>query len=241
MNPKEESVAGPEAPVASRELVFASDHLRKIREVYDSRLIRAYVWARFTIIHIDILDLMDRLLPKEGKILDMGCGFGLFSLFLALRSPERRLFGVDLSARRIEAARGAAKRLGLENVRFETADVRDYRVEGDWDGIFTLDLLHHVPPSSRRDFLKICRERLVEAGVLVIKDVTTRPRWKAAFTWVLDQLVGGPCRVWYQDHEAQASELREFGFRVDYRRLSDRLPYPHVVFRCQPEEEAGQS
>jgi len=88
------------------DLVLASEHLKEIRLSYDSTIIRSYVWARFVIIHIDILEMLDRLVPKRGRILDMGCGFGLFSLFLAMRSPERSIHGVDLSAKRIAASRG---------------------------------------------------------------------------------------------------------------------------------------
>ena len=215
---------------------FASALLRRIRNGYDSFIIRSYVWARFVIIHIDILDLMDRLVPKQGKILDMGCGFGLFSLFLAARSPRRTIHGVDISARRIEAARRAAGRLGLKNVEFEIADIREYAVQGDWDGVFTLDLLHHVSPRSRLEFLQAAKDHLNPDGVLIIKDVSTRPWRQMAFTWILDQLVTGPCRVWYQHHDDQAAELKRLGFETEFRRLSDRLPYPHVVFRCQPKE-----
>lgn len=219
------------------DLVLASEHLREIRRVYDSWVIRSYVWARFVIIHVDILDLLDRLAPKRGRILDMGCGFGLFSLFLAMRSPERTLHGVDLSGKRIEAARKAAERLRLTNVHFEQADIRDYTVTGEWDGIFTLDLLHHVRPQLRRDFLAAARARLRPDGVLLIKDISTRPWWKMAFTWVLDQAMAGPCHVWYQSVENQTDELENHGFEVRSRSFRDRLPYPHVVFHCKPRLE----
>jgi 2-polyprenyl-3-methyl-5-hydroxy-6-metoxy-1,4-benzoquinol methylase len=182
----------PESLEEPVDLVLASEHLREIRLSYDSPVIRSYVWARFVIIHIDILELLDRLVPKQGHILDMGCGFGLFSLFLASRSPERVLHGVDLSGKRVQAARSAAERMRLTNVQFEQADIRDYAVSGEWDGIFTLDLLHHVVPDSRLGFLRAARAHLKPEGVLVIKDIATKPWWKMAFTWLLDQAMGGP-------------------------------------------------
>ncbi|MCA9446292.1 MAG: class I SAM-dependent methyltransferase [Candidatus Omnitrophica bacterium] len=220
------------------DLVLASEHLREIRHSYDSWVIRSYVWARFVIIHIDILELLDRLAPKRGKILDMGCGFGLFSLFLAMRSPERSIYGVDLSENRIQAARRCAEKMRLDNVQFEQADICDYAVGGDWDGIFTLDLLHHVRPQSRQDFLRTARDHLKPDGVLLIKDITTRPWWKMAFTWILDQAMSGPCHVWYQSVENQTEELERFGFEVRSRSFKDRLPYPHVVFHCKPRKES---
>ena len=219
------------------DLVLASEHLKEIRVSYDSAIIRSYVWARFVIIHIDILEMLDRLVPKRGRILDMGCGFGLFSLFLAMRSPERSIHGIDLSASRIDAARRCAEKMRLSNVQFEQADIRDYTVQGEWDGIFTLDLLHHVQPESRRGFLEAAKQHLREDGVLVIKDIHTRPRWKMAFTWLLDQAMAGPCHVWYQSVENQTRELEGFGFEVRSRSFKDRLPYPHVVFHCKRRRE----
>ncbi len=215
------------------DLALASEHLREIRQSYDSQVIRSYVWARFLIIHVDILELLDRLVPKRGKILDMGCGFGLFSLFLAMRSPERTLHGVDLSEKRIRAARVSAERMHLKNVQFEQADIREYAVSDKWDGVFTLDLLHHVLPQSRREFLSTVKEHLNPEGVLIIKDITTKPWWKMAFTWLLDQAMAGPCHVWYQSVERQTEELESFGFEVRSRSFRDRLPYPHVVFHCR--------
>jgi cyclopropane fatty-acyl-phospholipid synthase-like methyltransferase len=155
----------------------------------------------------------------------MGCGFGLFSLFLASRSSERILYGVDLSASRIQAARTAAERMHLTNVQFERADIRDYAVSGEWDGIFTLDLLHHVLPQSRLEFLKAAKDHLKPEGVLVIKDITTRPRWKMAFTWLLENI------------EDQTRELEGYGFEVHSRSFKDRLPYPHVVFHCKAKKD----
>jgi len=43
-------------------------------------------------------------------VLDIGCGFGLFSLYYAATGRQRFLRGIDLDARRIAIARRAAAR-----------------------------------------------------------------------------------------------------------------------------------
>ena len=48
--------------------------------------------------------------PKAGRIMEIGCGHGLFSLYLALQSPERSVTGVDVDADKIPVARRAAER-----------------------------------------------------------------------------------------------------------------------------------
>jgi 2-polyprenyl-3-methyl-5-hydroxy-6-metoxy-1,4-benzoquinol methylase len=65
---------------------------------------RAYALARFTILRSKLLTLMSLMLPEEGRILDVGCGFGLFSGYFSLVGRRRRITGVDPNARRVEMA-----------------------------------------------------------------------------------------------------------------------------------------
>jgi len=211
------------------------DLIGSIRRAYDSRITRWYIFARFRIIHINILDLLDRLVPPAGPILDLGCGFGLFSIYLALRNPSRSILGIDLSEKRIQMARRAAQKLGVQNVGFRGADITTFPYTEKWNGIYCLDILHHITPPARESLLNTFPKILSPEGILIIKDVATKPLWKMAFTWLLDQLVAGPCRVWYQSAEAQAREIHQAGFEVQYDYIRDLLPYPHVIFRCKKE------
>ena len=86
-----------------------ADAIRCIVRAYDDPLVRAYCWARFWILRQRFLDEIGQYLPESGCVLDIGCGFGLFSLYYAATGPGRFVRGVDLSARRIaQARRGGA-------------------------------------------------------------------------------------------------------------------------------------
>ena len=56
---------------------------------------RAYANVRFSILRPKLLSVMDLLLPDHGRILDIGCGFGLFAAYFGQTQPERRILGVD--------------------------------------------------------------------------------------------------------------------------------------------------
>ena len=53
-----------------------------------------------------------------GDLLDIGCGWGPISLTLALRSPEARVWGVDVNRRALDLARSNATAAGVRNVTF---------------------------------------------------------------------------------------------------------------------------
>lgn len=57
--------------------------------------------------------------PSEtGDLLDIGCGWGPISLTLALRSPQARVWGVDVNRRALDLARRNATAAGVGNVTF---------------------------------------------------------------------------------------------------------------------------
>ena len=55
-------------------------------------------------------EAMCELLPalEQRRVLDLGCGFGLFSLYYASVRPSIEIAGIDLNERRIAMARRAA-------------------------------------------------------------------------------------------------------------------------------------
>jgi predicted RNA methylase len=52
-------------------------------------IIRLYCFVRFKIIHLRFLEEIEQYLPNEGDILDLGCGFGLFALYIASASQTQ--------------------------------------------------------------------------------------------------------------------------------------------------------
>jgi 2-polyprenyl-3-methyl-5-hydroxy-6-metoxy-1,4-benzoquinol methylase len=208
--------------------------VRRIIAAYDDPVVRGYCWLRFWILRQRFLDEIGQYLPDEGPVLDIGCGFGLFSLYYAATGPRRFLRGLDIDGRRLALARRAAGRLGVANVSYEQRDARDFKGDGEVAAAYMLDIVHHVPPDSVPPLLRQLRACLAPGGVLLVKDVDRRPAPKRWFTWALDKAVAPATPVHYWGAGALTGALATSGFRVRRHLMVDVLPYPHVLYVCQP-------
>ena len=210
-----------------------SEIVRKIIRAYDDPIVRAYCWVRFGILRQRFLDEIGQYLPETGPVLDIGCGFGLFSLYYAATGPRRLVRGLDIDARRIALARRAAARLGLDNVTYEASDARDFKGDGEVAAAYMLDIVHHVPVASVPPLLAALRRALPAGGRLLVKDVDTRPAPKRWFTWLLDRAMAPATPVHYWSADALTAALDRAGFVVRRHLMVDLLPYPHVLYVCE--------
>ncbi len=191
---------------------------------------RAYSRVRFSILRPKLLSVMDLLLTDEGRILDVGCGFGLFAAYFGQTHPRRRIEGIDPDARRIGLARGVASRLGLLGHTFHVGDVRSAPLEGPFDAAYVLDVMHHLPRPDQGPVLARLAGLLAPGGMLIIKDITTEPRAGLLFTAALDRLMVGLREpLAYRHHREWGELLAGLGLKVRMVRVPDVLPYPHVV------------
>jgi len=210
-----------------------AEPILSVIRAYDDWIVRGYCWGRFWILRQRFLDEIGQYLPERGRVLDLGCGFGLFSLYYASIRPGLRLEGFDRNARRIAMARAAARKLGLANVRYEAGDVMDFRGVEAFDAAYMLDIVHHIPEEAVRPLLEQVAKILPAGGRLLIKDVDRRPAYKRWFTHALDKVMdpGSPVRYW--DAEALTRLLGEVGFSVHRHLMVDFLPYPHILYICE--------
>nr|MDQ3642887.1 class I SAM-dependent methyltransferase [Actinomycetota bacterium] len=92
-------------------------------------------WA--TIVHI-----LDRLHIREGQtILDLGCGTGWTTLFLAEAGYQPT--GVDLTPAAIRMAATRAERWGVR-ADFEVGDMDMLDLDREFDAVLVYDALHHT-------------------------------------------------------------------------------------------------
>ncbi len=108
--------------------------------------------------------MLDDAIPPGATVLELGCGTGQLSLFLA--SVDRTVIGADLARPSLELGAGAARRFGVGNVLFVETDLRrPGLLEGAFDVVVCSGVLHHTP-EPRRAFGAVAR--LVKPGGYVV-------------------------------------------------------------------------
>ena len=172
-------------------------------------------------------------LPRTGRVLEVGCGHGLFSGYVARRLPGLEVCGVDIDADKIKVARaatgGTAGRLHV--------GVADSGVlpAGPWDAVVLVDVLYLLDEAGQRALLESCAKVLAPGGVLVVKDMGTRPRWKAWLNRAQETLsvrvlriTAGSSDFAFVDPDERARWLHAAGLReVRARRLDRGRAHPH--------------
>jgi 2-polyprenyl-3-methyl-5-hydroxy-6-metoxy-1,4-benzoquinol methylase len=174
--------------------------------------------------------------PETGRLLEVGCGHGLFANQAALSNPALQVLGIDPSADKIRSAQATAA--GRAGVRFSAQSLESL-AEGSFDAVAILDVLYLVPRSEWPAFLAGCRERLRPGGKLLLKEVDVRPRWKF-YRCVLQESVsvrllhitlGGAFA--FASREEMAALLAQAGFTgVVVTDLGRGYWTPHVLYEA---------
>jgi 2-polyprenyl-3-methyl-5-hydroxy-6-metoxy-1,4-benzoquinol methylase len=116
----------------------------------------------------------------RGRVLDFGCGQGVFTYELSQLSPVSEVFGVDLSRAAIERAKRTYPKIQFEALSSGTLPFE----EGAFDMISVVEVMEHLldPAQTLRDMVRV----LKPGGHLMI--TTTDYNWLkqviiAAFFW----------------------------------------------------------
>jgi cyclopropane-fatty-acyl-phospholipid synthase len=82
---------------------------------------------------------------EDGQsILELGCGWGSLSLFMAERYPNAQITSVSNSVSQRAYIEGEAAKKGLTNLRVITADMNVFQAEGRFDRIVSVEMFEHM-------------------------------------------------------------------------------------------------
>jgi len=104
---------------------------------------------------------------RDGQsILELGCGWGSLTLFMAQRFPAARIVAVSNSAPQRLYIEGQAAARGLTNVEVITADMNAFEPQRRFDRVVSVEMFEHM--SNWRDLLVRIRIWLAPEGRLFV-------------------------------------------------------------------------
>ena len=114
--------------------------------------------------------LLDRAIPGDARVVDVGCGTGQMCLYLA--RAERLVIGVDVTRASLGLGAAAARRFGLDRARFVEMDLQQAGLmAGAFDVVYSSGVVHHTQ-NPRASFAGLAR--LARPGGVIVLGVYNR-------------------------------------------------------------------
>ncbi|MEW6349236.1 MAG: class I SAM-dependent methyltransferase [Thermodesulfobacteriota bacterium] len=109
----------------------------------------------------------DTCYPPGSRVLEVGCGVGAQTVFLARNSPDAEITSIDISPESVNKARASVRDAGMHNVTFQVADLfRMPFVDGSYDHVFVCFVLEHLPRPA--DALRSLKSLLRPGGSITV-------------------------------------------------------------------------
>jgi 2-polyprenyl-3-methyl-5-hydroxy-6-metoxy-1,4-benzoquinol methylase len=103
------------------------------------------------------------------RIAEVGCGEGLAAITIANAYPNASIDGFDLDDASVAVARTKAADAGVsDRVRFEVRDAADPSIEGNYDLVLSIEMLHDVPDPV--GILRTMKKLGGDDGALLVAD-----------------------------------------------------------------------
>lgn len=168
---------------------------------------------------------VEHLIPKDAKVVDIGCGYGFFTNFLALSGPKRKIVGIEVSGERLKYAYKK-----LKNVEFIEGNIMHLDIES-CDVVVIIHMLHHLPSyQDQQIILKRCYEKISSGGLVIVGELDDTPKWKAFCSKLLDYLLYYGDSFHFRNSQEFKKLIEDVGFeRVQIIDCSRGIPFAHKV------------
>ena len=199
-----------------------------VRDFYNAAPFPGYppgdslTWLRARAGRSAFAKLLDASIPGDARIVEVGCGTGQMSLYLA--RADREVVALDLSREALRLGADAARRYGIDRIGFVEADLTHLPLRpGAFDLVYSSGVLHHTP-DPRAAFARVAAA-VKPGGFIVIGLYNRIARLPLRFRRGLARLSGFrwiPFDPVLRDRKAEPAR-REAWLRDQYRHPEEHL------------------
>eukprot|EP01138_Halocafeteria_seosinensis_P008839 gb/GECG01009035.1/.p1 GENE.gb/GECG01009035.1/~~gb/GECG01009035.1/.p1 ORF type:complete len:370 (+),score=36.16 gb/GECG01009035.1/:1-1110(+) len=192
---------------------------------------------------------------ERHSVLDLGCGWGSFTLWAAQKFPYAEFTCVSNSASQRDYIRAQASKKGLKNITAIHADVNDYKPkeDGSFDRVVSIEMFEHV--KNYGELLQRISRWLKPSGKLFVHIFSHKEfpyhfteGWMAENFFTGGQMPSDDLLLYFQGHLRMANHWRVSGRHYAktcnewLKRLDANkhrvLPVLQKAYRCRNASEA---
>lgn len=170
------------------------------------------------------LSQIDQALPLKGVILDLGCGKGVITKYLA-KKKARYVIGIDSNKERVST-------INTGNISFKVGDIRKTTIR-NVDGIVISDVLHHLSKNEQIRLLKNIFVGLRKNGTLVIKEIDANEFIRSRLSRFWDFILYPKDKILYWDSNKLTKYLKSLGFIVKKKTALRLFPGSTNLYICR--------
>jgi cyclopropane-fatty-acyl-phospholipid synthase len=105
-------------------------------------------------------------LADRQRVLELGCGWGSLSLYMAEQFPRSLIVSVSYSRTQREFIQAQMQRRGITNLEVITADMNDFSASGRFDRVVSVEMFEHM--RNYEELLRRIAGWLEPAGLLFV-------------------------------------------------------------------------
>lgn len=186
-----------------------------------------YMPARWLIVPFEQIE---SYLPRNGLVIDVGCGEGVMATLLAIKSSKRRVLGIDVNKNKINLAKKVSSL--IPNLTFEQKDAFNKSLPRA-NGLVLSDFLHHLPFEKHEELISSLSNILNSSGVMVIKEIDLKDGVRSKISRFFDFLFYPTEKVNFVNSDYLANFLTKLGLKVRIVKVKKWFPGSTALFICK--------
>lgn len=155
------------------------------------------------------LKLLDKELPKNGRVLDIGCGEGLYALSVKILRPNISVTVIDGNQDKLDIARKISKPYNSILDNFENIKLKE-----KFDFVITNDFMHHINYEQHNFFIKKIESLLNINGKFFFKDVNQNDQFDSKLTKFFDLKIEPELEICFREKNEWVNLIKRCGLSL---------------------------
>jgi ubiquinone/menaquinone biosynthesis C-methylase UbiE len=177
-------------------------------------------------------------LPEKGKVLDLGCGHGLFALAAGLSSSSRKIVGIDHDSERISLGLRATQ--DLPNIQLKEGSLTQPSQETQsYSAVTMIDVMHYFDPRTQDSLIQNAYQLLERGGTLLVREVDPQAGLTSVWNRFYEKIATGigftraeKSTLHFRTRSAWEDLMKKNGFQVRSERCSSFL-FADILYICE--------